>query len=100
MTASRAARERRAAQQAGDRATVRVEVGADGALVYKIRCRSCEGRPGVPWGTYRAGAQNDFLGAMDRWVIHLAAKHPEAEADCLEYLDQAQARLRERNPRG
>lgn len=96
MTASRAARERRAAVQAGDLATVTVEVGADNALVYKIRCVTCEGRPGVKWGTYRAGEANDFLGAMDRWTLHLSTKHPEARADCLDFLEQAQARLHER----
>lgn len=99
MTASRAARERRAAKQAGDLASVTLEVGADNALVYKIRCVQCEGRPGVRWGTYRSGEDNDFLGAMDRWTIHLSRKHPDAQADCLEFLDQAVARLRERHPR-
>jgi len=99
MTASRAARERRAAAQAGDLAKVTVEVGKDSALVYKVRCVQCEGRPGVAWGTYRSGEDNDFLGAMDRWTIHLSTKHPEAQAECLEFLDQAIARLQERNPR-
>lgn len=99
MTASRAARERRAAGQAGELAKVGVEVGPSGALVYKIRCVRCEGRPGVPWGTYRKGGDNDFIGAMDRWTIHLSKKHPDAEAECLEFLDQAVARLQERNPR-
>lgn len=99
MTASRAARERRAAAQAGELATVNVEVGTNGALVYKVRCTLCEGRPGVPWATYRSGEENDFMAAMDRWTIHLSTKHPEATADCLEYLDQAKARLQERNPR-
>ncbi|MCX6395268.1 MAG: hypothetical protein NTV23_02155 [Propionibacteriales bacterium] len=99
MTASRAARERRAQGQAGELAKVSVEVGPDDGLVYKIRCRRCEGRPGVPWATYRKGAENDFLAAMDRWTIHLSQKHLDATADCLEFLDQAVARLHERNPR-
>lgn len=99
MTASRAARERRAAAQAGDLAKVTVEVGQDDALIYKIRCRECEGRPGVAWSTYRAGEDNDFLCAMDRWSLHLSRKHPSAEAACLEFLDQATARLQERHPR-
>lgn len=100
MTASRAARERRAQSQAGELAKVTVEVSKTDALVYKIRCVKCEGRPGVPWATYRKGEDNDFMGAMDRWTIHLSQKHPDAAADCLEFLDQAVARLRERNPRG
>lgn len=99
MTASRAARERRAQAQAGEHAKVTVEIGHDDALVYKIRCVTCEGRPGVPWATYRKGEDNDFLGAMDRWTIHLSQRHPGATADCLEFLEQAVARLRERNPR-
>lgn len=99
MTASRAARERRAAAQAGDLASVTVEVGPDDTLVYKVRCVECEGRPGVRWGTYRSGEDNDYLGAMDRWSLHLSTKHPGARADCLEFLDQATARLQERNPR-
>ena len=99
MTASRAARERRAQGQAGELAKVTVEVGTDDALVYKVRCVRCEGRPGVPWGTYRKGEDNDFLGAMDRWVLHLSRKHPDATAECLEFLEQAVARLQERNPR-
>lgn len=100
MTASRAARERRAAAQAGELATVTIEVGKDDALVYKIRCVQCEGRPGVRWSTYRAGTENDFIAAMDRWTIHLSRKHPDANAPCLEFLEQAVERLHERNPRG
>lgn len=99
MTASRAARERRAQKQAGELAKVTIELGPDDAFVYKVRCARCEGRPGVAWSTYRKGEPNDFMGAMDRWTIHLATKHPEETADCLEFLDQALARLRERRPR-
>jgi len=100
MTASRSARQRRAAAQAGDLATVTVDLGVDDALVYKIRCRECEGRPGKPWSTYRAGSENDFMGAMDRWTLHLTGKHPAAQAPCLEFLDQVHARLAERRPGG
>lgn len=100
MTASRSARERRAAAQAGELATVTLEIAADDSLIYKIRCVQCEGRPGVRWGTYRSGEDNGFIGAMDRWAIHLSQKHPGEQAECLEFLDQAVARLQERNPRG
>lgn len=98
MTASRAARERRAAKQAGELASVTVELTSGDALLYKIRCVQCEGRPGVRWSTYRSGAENDFIGAMDRWTLHLSGKHPDARAECLEFLDQAVARRQERNP--
>lgn len=96
MTASRSARQRRAAAQAGDLAQVTVDFGADEALVYKIRCRECEGRPGKAWSTYRAGTENDFMGAMDRWTIHLTQKHVGADAPCLEFLDEALRRVQER----
>ena len=99
MTASRAARERRAAAQAGELATVKIEIAADDSFLYKIRCVQCEGRPGVRWGTYRSGDDNSFMGAMDRWTIHLSQKHPDALAECLQFLDQAVARLKKRNPR-
>lgn len=99
MTASRAARERRAQAQAGELAAVTIEVALDDSFLYKIRCLNCEGRPGVRWGTYRSGDDNGFIGAMDRWVLHLSSKHPTAQAECLEFLDQAVARLQERNPR-
>jgi hypothetical protein len=99
VTASRAARERRAAAQAGELATVKIELAADDSFLYKIKCVQCEGRPGVRWRTYRSGEDNGFLGAMDRWTIHLAQKHPDARADCLEFLDQALARLEERRER-
>jgi hypothetical protein len=99
MTASRAARERRAAKQAGELAKVTIDLGPASEFVYKIRCTRCEGRPAVPWSTYRSGQDNDFMGAMDRWTIHLSSKHPDAQAECLEFLDQALARIQERNPR-
>lgn len=99
MTASRAARERRAAAQAGPLGTVTVDTSSTGAFLYKVRCVECEGRPGVPWSTYRAGQDNDFLASMDRWAIHLSSKHPGAQAECLEFLDKAIERLQERNPR-
>jgi hypothetical protein len=99
VTASRAARERRAAAQAGELATVKIELAADDSFVYKIKCVRCEGRPGVRWGTYRSGDDNGFLGAMDRWTIHLSQKHPDEHADCLQFLDQALVRVEERRPR-
>ena len=36
------------------------------------------------------------MAAMDRWILHLTSKHPDAEAPCLTYLAEARARLEER----
>jgi hypothetical protein len=93
MVASRSARERKAAVDAGPLAKAKIEVGADKAFVYTITCTSCVARPGRAWSTYRAGRDNAYLAAMDRWTFHLSEKHPGAEAPCLAYLSEAQGRL-------
>ena len=33
---------------------------------------------------------------MDRWVFHLAEKHPGSEAPCLAFLSAAEQRLQQR----
>ena len=96
MTASRSARQRKAAAEAGPLATVRIDVGADGQLVYKIGCTECTAKGERRWSAYRPGGDNGFLAAMDRWTFHLAERHPGAEAPCLAYLPAAQQRLHER----
>jgi hypothetical protein len=96
MTASRAARERKAAAEAGPLARVRIDVGADDQLVYKIGCSACVVRGDRQWSAYRPGGDNGYLAAMDRWILHLTSKHPDAEAPCLTYLPEARARLQER----
>lgn len=96
MVASRSARERKAAADAGALARVRIDVGADDQFVYKIACTACVAKGHRSWSTYRAGADNAYLAAMDRWIFHLDEKHPGAEAPCLVFLPQAQGRLHER----
>jgi hypothetical protein len=96
MTASRSARERKAAQQAGPLATVRIEVAADERFVYKISCSECVAKGHRKWSAYRPGEDNGFMAAMDRWIFHLTERHPESEAPCLAYLAAAQQRLHER----
>jgi hypothetical protein len=96
MTASRSARERKAAAEAGPLARVRIDVGADDRFVYKVGCRECTGKGERPWSTYRPGADNGYMAAMDRWIFHLKERHPDAEAPCLAYLPAAQERLQER----
>ncbi|WKN48373.1 hypothetical protein [Nocardioides sp. Arc9.136] len=100
MTASRAARGRRAAAQAGPLAKVTVDVDAADQLVYKIACTECTVRDGRAWSAYRPGADNGFMAAMDRWTFHLSEKHPGSDAPCLEFLPAAQQRLHERREGG
>ncbi len=96
MVASRSARERKAAAQAGPLARVKIDLGADEAFVYKISCSTCVVRDRLPWSAYRAGEDNGFMAAMDRWIFHLVAKHPDAEAPCLDFRAEAEQRLHER----
>ena len=96
MTASRAARERKASAEAGSLATVKIDVDARKQLVYKISCTECVVRGHLHWSAYRPGEDNGFMAAMDRWTFHLVERHPESDAPCLAYLPAAQQRLHER----
>ena len=96
MVASRAAREKKAALQAGPLAKVRIDLDRDEQFVYKISCTTCVARGHRAWSAYRPGADNGFMAAMDRWVFHLDHKHPDADAPCLAFLGEAQQRLHER----
>jgi hypothetical protein len=96
MVASRSARERKAAAQAGPLARVRIDVGADEQFVYKIGCTECVVKGDRRWSTYRPGDDNGFMAAMDRWIFHLREKHAGVDAPCLEFLPAAQQRLHER----
>ena len=96
MVASRSARERKAAAEAGPLARVKVDVGADGGLVYKISCSECVAKGHRSWSAYRPGADNGYMAAMDRWTFHLKEKHPAADAPCLAFLPAAEQRLHER----
>jgi hypothetical protein len=99
MTASRSARARKAAAEAGPLARVRIDVDRHDQLVYKISCSECVARGDRPWSAYRAGGDNGFMAAMDRWTFHLTDRHPGAEAPCLAFLPAAQQRLQERRER-
>jgi len=96
VTASRSARERKAAAEAGPLATVKIGVGVDQQFVYKITCTECVARGSRHWSAYRPGADNGFMAAMDRWIFHLTEKHAGSDAPCLAYLPAAQQRLHER----
>ena len=96
MPASRSARERKAAAEAGSLAKVKIDVGADGQFVYKISCRECTVKGDRHWSAYRPGEDNGFMAAMDRWIFHLTERHPNVDAPCLAYLDAAQQRLHAR----
>ncbi|HEU4511790.1 MAG TPA: hypothetical protein VFR87_01660 [Nocardioidaceae bacterium] len=93
MTASRSARERKAASEAGPLARVKIDLDADKRFVYKISCSECVVRGGRSWSAYRPGGDNGFMAAMDRWVLHLNEKHPGSDAPCMEFLSAAQQRL-------
>lgn len=96
MTASRSARERKAASQAGPLAKVKIDLDADEEFVYKIGCSECVVRGSRNWSAYRLGGDNGFMAAMDRWIFHLHEQHPSADAPCMAFLSAAQQRLHER----
>lgn len=96
MVASRSAREKKAAAEAGPLARVRIDYGADNQFVYKISCSTCVVRGQRNWSAYRPGGDNGFMAAMDRWIFHMDEKHPGAEAPCMAFLPAAQRRLHER----
>jgi hypothetical protein len=93
MTASRSARERKAALQAGPLARLRIEVDQHERFVYKVSCTECTSKGHRAWSTHRPGQDNGFMAAMDRWVFHLVEKHPDDDAPCLAYLPAAEQRL-------
>ena len=96
MVASRSARERKAAVEAGPLATVKIDVDSDNRFAYRIACTTCVAKEHRKWSTLRKGDDNGYMAAMDRWIFHLVEKHPGAEAPCLAYLEAAQQRLQER----
>ena len=96
MVASRAARERKAATEAGPLASVKIDLDAQGGFAYKISCTSCTAKGRRAWSAYRPGADNGYLAAMDRWTFHLHEQHQDADAPCLAYLPAAQQRVHER----
>ena len=95
MTASRSAREKKAAAQAGPLAKVKIDLDEHEQFVYKISCTTCVARGHLKWSAYRPGGDNGFMAAMDRWIFHLTEKHPGTDAPCLAFLGAAQQRLHE-----
>ena len=96
MVASRSARERKAAAQAGPLARAKIDLDGDQQFLYRISCTSCRAKEHRPWSTHRPGGDNGFMAAMDRWTFHLVEKHPGEDAPCLAFLAEAQQRLHER----
>jgi hypothetical protein len=66
MTASRSAREKKAALQAGPLARVKIDLDGHDQFVYKISCTVCVVRGHLNWSAYRPGADNGFMAAMHR----------------------------------
>ena len=93
MVASRSARERTAAAQAGSLARVKIDLDGEQQFLYRISCTTCLARGDRAWSTHRAGADNGFMAAMDRWIFHLVEKHPDADAPCLAFRGEAEQRL-------
>ena len=96
MTASRSAREKKAASEAGPLARVKIDLDGQQQFVYKIGCAICVVRGHRSWSAYRPGGDNGFMAAMDRWAFHLNEKHPVRDAPCMAYLPDAQQRLQQR----
>ena len=96
MTASRSAREKKAASEAGPLAKVKIDLDEDKQFVYKISCTVCLAKGHRNWSAYRPGGDNGFMAAMDRWTFHFNEKHPGSDAPCLAFLPAAQQRLHER----
>jgi hypothetical protein len=96
MTASRSAREKKAASEAGPLARVKIDLDRHEQFVYKISCSACVVRGHLNWSAYRPGGDNGFMAAMDRWIFHLNEKHPGTDAPCMAFLSAAQQRLHER----
>ena len=96
MTASRSAREKKAAAEAGPLARVEIDIDRHNQFVYKISCSMCVVKGHRNWSAYRPGADNGFMAAMDRWIFHLNEKHPGADAPCMAFLSAAEQRLQER----
>ncbi len=96
MVASRSARERKAAAQAGPLARVKIDLDGEQQFLYRISCSACTARGHRAWSTHRAGADNGFMAAMDRWIFHLVEKHPDVDAPCLAFRAEAEQRLHER----
>lgn len=96
MVASRSARERKAGAQAGPLARVKIDLDGERQFLYRISCTTCVARGDSAWSTHRAGADNGFMAAMDRWIFHLLEKHPDEDAPCLAFRAEAEQRLHER----
>jgi rifampin ADP-ribosylating transferase len=100
MVASRSARERKAAAQAGPLARVKIDLDGEQQFLYRISCTTCVTRGDRSWSTHRAGDDNGFMAAMDRWIFHLLEKHPGEDAPCLAFRVEAEQRLHERRGGG
>ena len=96
MVASKSARERKAATEAGPLARVKIDLDRERQFVYKINCSVCVTKGDRPWSASRSGEDNGYMAAMDRWTFHLVEKHPDSDAPCLAFLAAAQQRLQER----
>ncbi len=90
MTESRAHAERQFQEEVGPLGRAKVNLSKSGKKIYQVKCH--EHRGGGPGGsTYRSGHGNGFQEAIYRWVLHLHWGHPDTDAPCMKYLDEARA---------
>ena len=96
VTASRAARERKAAAEAGPLARVRIDLDAQQQFVYKISCTVCVARGDRPWSAYRPRRGQRLHGGDGPLDLPPHREAPGGEAPCLAYLGAARERLHAR----
>ena len=53
MVASRSARERKAAVEAGPLATVKIDLDGEKQFLYKVSCTTCGAKGKAKWSTHR-----------------------------------------------
>lgn len=96
MAESLARGQRRLQRMAGDLGRAKVAPTKHGTVIYKVTCAVCYDWSGR---TYRSGHPNGYADALERWTLHLAYAHPDAEAPCLALLPGIKAARKERRKR-
>ena len=93
MTASRSARERKAASEAGPLAKVKIDLDADRRFVYKISCSECVVRGGRNWEPMQREPNEGC--PTGGGVTHLRAARLLAAGACAETSASMSTRLQQ-----
>jgi hypothetical protein len=96
MAESRARGQRQLQRMVGDLGRAKVAPTKHDTVIYKVSCTVCRDWSGR---TYRSGHPNGYADALERWTLHLAYAHPDAEAPCLTLLPGIKAARKERRKR-